>query len=251
MRKLVAAADLTREDAVLEVGTGTGALTELLSAGAGWVMSVEIDRALFGIASERLADRPNVELIHCDVLDSKNRLSTPVDDGLDRLRANHPRRLLLVANLPYSVTTPMIMISLLDRRNIDCICCTVQREAADRITADPGTKAYGPISIVTQATCRVSRLAVLAPTVFWPRPKVESAMLRIDRTESPFQSPDELTAFATWIRGAFVHRRKSLKHNLVAADRLQLSEFDLSRRPEQVAIEEWIRWFKQMAAAER
>ena len=245
MNRLLEAAELTPHDAVLEVGPGTGSLTEHLVAEAGRVIAVEIDPVLLGIVQGRLADAVNATCIQGDVLSSKQHLAPAVSKALTKARRDLPGRMMLVANLPYSVATPLLANLLLDPCGFDRFCFTVQREVADRFTASPGTKDYGPISIALQITCRVKRLAVLPPQVFWPRPAVESAMLKTDVLRNPFGTRERLAWFMDLLRAAFAHRRKTLKYNLArivdqGVCRTLAAEFDLTRRPESLTVDEWI-----------
>ena len=176
MHLLVDKANLRPDDTVLEVGSATGSLTELLAEKCGAVIAVEIDQRLMKIAKQRLSGRDNVTLLCRDVLfDSK--LDMTVALRLTDNLASLGGRLLLVANLPYNVASRLL---------VECICgelpftqlyFTVQREVAERILAPAGTKTYGLMSILFQASGRVKRLRKLPPSVFWPRPEVDSAML--------------------------------------------------------------------------
>ncbi len=249
LQQLLDAADLQPHDVVLEVGTGTGAVTEHLVQHAKDVIAVEIDAALFAIVSQRLTDADNLTLIHGDVLASKHRLSDVVNDALREasrsITADKDGTLVLVANLPYNIATPLLIDLLLGPHPFTRYCFTVQRELADRLTAAPRTKDYGPISVLLQATCTLTRLADLPASVFWPRPAVESTMMRVDVTKNPFDSIDGLNRFAQFVRAAFFSRRKTLKFNLTRAvgpDRCKelADAVDLRRRPEELTVEEWI-----------
>lgn len=245
MNRLLVAADVSGDDAVLEVGAGTGGLTEHLATLAGRLVAVEIDPVLHRIVQHRLGDAANVTLIRQDVLASKHQLAPAVSEALVNARRAVPGRMMLVANLPYKVATPLLANLLLHRCGFDRFCFTVQREVADRLLAPSGTKQYGPISIAIQCTCRVERLAALPPQVFWPRPAVESAMLKLDVGRNPFGTVERLGRFMELLRAGFAHRRKTLKYNLarVAGEdvyRTLADAFDLSRRPEALSVDEWV-----------
>lgn len=244
MRLLVTSADLQPDDTVLEVGAGTGALTEQLAPRAARVITVEIDRRLHPILEQRLEPFNNVTLLRTDALASKHRLAPELVAALRAARAAGSGRLLLVANLPYAIATPLLANLLLEPARIERFCFTVQKELADRFQAAPGTKQYGPFSIVLQAVCRITRLAKLPPAVFWPQPKVDSTMLRLDLERTPFDSLDRLAAFMHLLRAGFAHRRKTLAYNLSllspdASDRLK-GIVDPSERPERIGVETWI-----------
>jgi 16S rRNA (adenine1518-N6/adenine1519-N6)-dimethyltransferase len=218
---LVDAAELTTDDFVLEVGTGTGSLTQRLAAEAGSVVSVEIDPGLFQLASETVGLLPNVRLLHADILARKNALNPDVLSAIDEcsarsldspLTTHHSRlRLKLVANLPYVVATPVISLILLDDRPWDRFVVTIQKEVADRLLAEPGTRDYGHLSVLAQSLADVELLRELAPTVFWPRPQVWSAFVRITPRPAKRAAIRHLPTFFRFTRGVMLHRRKVLR----------------------------------------
>ncbi len=246
--RLLDAASPGPHDTVLEVGVGTGTLTEHLVRLASKVVAVEIDRALHAIVADRLAGAGNLTLIHGDVLSSKHHVAGAVQDAIETaMAATDAERgdLLLVANLPYNIATPLLIDLLVGPFGFARFCFTVQRELADRLCATPRTKDWGPVSVLVQATCSLSRVAELSPSVFWPRPAVRSTMLRVDVSRNPFGTPEGLTRFAELVRGSFRSRRKTLKHNLpraIGEDRCRSlsGAIDLSRRPEELTVEEWV-----------
>ncbi len=253
LRRLLTAAEIAPEDAVLEVGAGTGAVTDYLAEAAAAVVVVEIDPLLHELLDRRFSDRDNVTLLHGDVLTGKHEIRADVCDACRRAAVDVPGRLMLVANLPYNVATPLLIELLLDDCPFERFCFTVQRELADRFCASDHTKDYGPLTIIVHATCRVKRLAVLPPSVFWPRPKVESAMLRLDVDRNPFETPDGLRAFAELVHGGFAHRRKTLRYNLSRvldddALRTVEDEFDLSLRPEAIDVATWVHLGRRVVA---
>lgn len=222
---LVRGAQLGPEDVVLEVGTGTGSLTARIAPQVAAVVSVEVDRAMAALASQEVGHLPNVHLMQCDVLKGKNRLNPGVLQAVDRhLGAGSARRFKLVANLPYCIATPLVTNLLALERPPETMTITIQKEVADRITAAPGSKDYGSLSIWVQSQCRVKVLRWLPPTAFWPRPKVYSAMLRItldDRLRSRIR---DRVFFHGFIRAMFLHRRKFLRSELLAAFKTQLDK---------------------------
>ncbi len=244
MRRLVDCAELQPGDVVLEVGPGTGGLTELLLPRVGRVVAVEIAPALRALLAERLGPAGNLTLIGGDVLASKHRLCPEVVQALAEQAPAGGGSRKLVANLPYQVATPVVMNLLIDHPQVQQLCFTVQAELGERMLADPGGKTYGPLSIIVQSLCQVETVARVPASAFWPRPKVESLMLRLDVKECPFAERAEVAAFAALVRATFDHRRKRLRSALeyavgpatVArlADRI-----DLSRRPESLSVEEW------------
>ncbi len=152
---------------------------------------------------------------------------------------------MLVANLPYRIATPLLANLLLGPCKFERFCFTVQREVAERFMAAAGSKDYGPVSVLMQCTCRIKRLALLSPAVFWPRPAVESTMIRVDVQRNPFETLERLKRFSKLVRGGFAHRRKTLKFNLSQAAgegvvRDLSREFDLRSRPEALSVLEWV-----------
>jgi 16S rRNA (adenine1518-N6/adenine1519-N6)-dimethyltransferase len=218
LQLLADAAEIGPQDVVLEVGTGTGALTALLAAKAGAVVTVEIDRHLYQLASEQLIDCPNVTMLQQDALKNKNRFHPRVVEVVrEQLAAAPGRRLKLVANLPYSVATPVLSNLL----SWDCLpvsmTATIQKELAERITARPGTKDYSALSVWIQSQCDTAILRLMPPTVFWPQPKVASAIVQIvPRAEKRGRIP-ELAFFQGFVRAVFFHRRKYLRSELASA----------------------------------
>ena len=200
------------DDVVLEVGTGTGALTERLAAVAARVVTAEIDPRLAQLARDRLIDVRNVMLVEGDVLAAKHRFAPAVLEALDAALAASPRgRFLLVANLPYCVATPVISNLLARPRPFDAAVVTVQREMAERMTAAAGSHSYNALSVWVGAQCRGEIVRLLPPSVFWPRPKVESAIVRLDLEPERRAAMPDLHRFHTFVRDVFCHRRKLLR----------------------------------------
>ncbi len=226
---LVDAAELSPDDVVLEVGTGTGSLTQLMAPRVASVVTVEIDRQLFQLASEELYTLENVVMLQLDALHSKNRLNPAVLDAVfERLDAAPDRRLKLVANLPYNVATPIVSNLLGLDRAPHSMTITVQKEVADRFTARPGTKDYGALSIWVQSQCTAEIVRVLPPTAFWPRPKVESAIVRLVLDPARRRQIPDRAFFHDFTRALFCHRRKLLRSELLGffKGRLDKSQVD-------------------------
>ncbi len=213
---LVDAADLGPDDVVLEVGTGTGSLTQLMAPRVAAVVTVEIDRQLFQLASEELFALENVAMLRLDALQNKNRLNPAVLDAVfERLESVPNRRLKLVANLPYNVATPIISNLLGLDRAPHSMVVTVQKEVANRLTARPGTKDYGALSIWVQSQCTAEVVRTMPPTAFWPRPKVESAIVRLVLDPARRRQIPDLAFFHDFVRALFRHRRKLLRSGLL------------------------------------
>ena len=189
---LVRTAKLGPDDVVLEVGTGTGALTDLMAEQAGHVVTVEIDAHLHQLASELLIDRENITMLRQDALRNKNHFDARVIDAVrEALDAVPGRQLKLVANLPYSVATPVLSNLLSCEVLPVTMTATIQKELADRIVTRPKTKDYSSLSVWMQSQCQTEIARVLPPSVFWPRPKVTSAIVHItvDREPRPRAEP--------------------------------------------------------------
>jgi 16S rRNA (adenine1518-N6/adenine1519-N6)-dimethyltransferase len=217
-RLIVDAADLTARDVVLEIGTGTGALTTMMAPQAAAVVTVEIDAHLFELASEQLIDLPNVTMLRIDALRNKNNLDERIMAEVGKhLAAGPGRRLKLVANLPYNIATPILSNLLLTRHVPHSMTATIQKELADRITARPSTKDYSALSVWIQSQCTAEIVRVLPPSVFWPAPKVTSAVIRL--TVDPQRRADirGLEYFHQITKALFLHRRKFLRANLMSA----------------------------------
>ncbi|HEX4416076.1 MAG TPA: 16S rRNA (adenine(1518)-N(6)/adenine(1519)-N(6))-dimethyltransferase RsmA [Lacipirellulaceae bacterium] len=215
---IVEGAELTSDDVVLEVGTGTGSLTAMMAERAAAVVTVEIDSHLFELASEQLIDMPNVTMLRLDALHNKNKIDDRVMDAIgEQLSAVPGRRLKLVANLPYNIATPIISNLLLARHVPHSMTVTIQKELAERITASPSTKDYSALSVWIQSQCTAEIVRLMPPSVFWPAPKVTSAVLRIVVDPQRRARIADLNFFHQIIKALFLHRRKFLRANVVAA----------------------------------
>ena len=214
MKLLVSTAGLGRGDVVLVVGTGTGALTEAIAEAAGRVVSVEFDETLGGIAAGELGGADNVELIGGDVLENKSTLNREVVGALERAVAESGGRMVLVANLPYNIATPlMINLMVLGRERFVCegMYVTVQREVAQRMAAGPGCGSYGLLGILMAALGEVRIIRKLGPSVFWPVPQVDSAMVSFKLDAEKAGRIEDVGLFRDVAALFMAHRRKMLK----------------------------------------
>ena len=219
-------ANLTKQDVVVEVGTGTGSLTGLIAQKAGRVITVEIDQNLWQLAQEELASFENITFLQQDALRNKNNLSPVL---LDTIRTEMAKienaRLKLVANLPYNVATPLISNLLtLDDIVPASMTVTIQKELAERIVARPGTKDFGALSLWIQAQCNPEIVRIMSPKVFWPRPKVDSAIIHIETDFNKRDRIPELGYYHRFVRNLFIHRRKLLRGVLVSVFKNDLSK---------------------------
>jgi len=211
MKLLIDYANIDRDDIVLEVGCGTGSLTEGLAQKDAKVIAVEADPALAKIAKRQLETQNNVEIINADVLENKNTINPSVTEALKSARKQYRGRFLLVANLPYNVASPVMLNLIKESPSVDGMYLTVQKEVAERMTAEPGNKHYGTLSIFLSATGRVRIERVLKPTVFWPAPQVNSAMVSFTVKEEKINRIKNIRLFSEIISLFMQHRRKMVK----------------------------------------
>ena len=216
LEKIIAAADVTKDDFVLEIGPGIGTMTQYLCEHARAVAAVEIDKNLIPILGDTLGAYDNVEIINQDIL--------KVDIKKLAEEKNGGRPIKVVANLPYYITTPIIMGLFESHVPIDSITVMVQKEVADRMQVGPGTKDYGALSLAVQYYAAPEIVAIVPPNCFMPRPKVGSAVIRLTRhKEPPVQVEDEKLMFRI-IRSSFNQRRKTLANGLKNSGELTLSK---------------------------
>ncbi len=224
-------AEMRPNDVVLEIGTGVGSLTTRLSDNAGAVLTVEIDHNLHRLASEELGGRPNVRLIQSDALKNKNTLQPQIMEQIRdaKGRIGDGSRFMLVANLPYNVATPIISNLLHESPPPDRMVVTIQKELADRMCAKPRTKDYSALSVWIQSMCRAEIVRILPPKAFWPRPKVESAILRLDLHPNAQEKFADLKYFHDTVRALFFHRRKFLRSVVISAMKGRLEKVDVDK----------------------
>ena len=222
--KIIRSAEITKDDFVLEIGPGIGTMTQYLACAAGRVVAVEIDRALIPILEDTLDGYDNVTVINEDVL--------KVDIAKLAEEQNSGRPIKVVANLPYYITTPIIMGLFEKNVPIKSITVMVQKEVADRMQVGPGTKDYGALSLAVQYYAKPYIVANVPPNCFMPRPRVGSAVIRLERYEEPpVQVKDEKLMFRI-IRASFNQRRKTLANGLKNSP-----ELDFTKEEIETAIE--------------
>lgn len=249
MRKLVDSAELGPDDCVLEVGPGTGSLTGLLARRAGRVIAVEIDPALAAIVRRITQGLDNVRVIEADALAGKSALAPDLlaeTRAVSTARSRAAMRLKLAANLPYDIATPLVMCLVQSDLPLVRLCFTVQAEVGQRFCAGPGTGAYGAVGIVAQAWGNVSQICKVPAEAFWPRPKVESAMIRIDPIPPSRRRVVDMAAFSAFVRSFFQHRRKTMSHiarrltdSQRVLDAMQQLDMDARSRPEELSVSQW------------
>ena len=207
------AADIQPRDVVLEIGPGAGALTALMAEKASAVVAVEIDPAMARLTREAVSGRLNVRVINADALANKHTINPEVLNNVQAGLAVSPeKRFKLVANLPYNIATPIIGNLLLGNEpRPSLVVVTIQLEMAQRLKAEPATEAFGGLSVLVQAVADVEFVRVLSPKVFWPKPKVASAVVKITPNEEKRALIADLPWFASVVRRIFLHRRKNLR----------------------------------------
>jgi len=252
MRLLVAEADLKGSDTVLEVGPGVGNLTELLLEQAGWVVAVEVDPALAEMVRERLGGAANMDFLVTDILADKRHIAPAVLEALESRQRTLGGAVKLVANLPYAAATPLVAELVRRQPPPEKLVFTVQHEVAERLAAEPSTREYGAVGVLVQALADVEVLRRLAPSVFWPRPKVWSAMVRVTPSAAKQRRIRDMAAFHKTVEGLFAHRRKRAARSLALADpggaspeawaaTLEAAGLDSQARGEAYSVEEIIR----------
>jgi len=231
--RIISAAEITKEDCVLEIGPGIGTMTQYLAEAAGDVVAVEIDKNLIPILEETLAAYDNVTVLNEDIL------KTDVNRIADERNGGRPIK--VVANLPYYITTPIIMGLFEQHVPLQSITIMVQKEVADRMQVGPGTKDYGALSLAVQYYARPEIVANVPPNCFIPRPNVGSAVIRLTRYEKPpVQVEDEKKMFAL-IRASFNQRRKTLVNGLGNAANLTYSKEQVEAALEKMGLSKTIR----------
>ena len=211
MRLLIDIAKISKDDIVLEVGCGSGSLTQGLAEKAGYGIAVELDRNLSEIAKKQLAEVKNFEIINADILENKNTINPIVATALDLAGKKCHGRVLLVANLPYNIASPLMLNLAKGPLTADGMYVTVQKEVAERMAALPDDKHYGTLSILLAATGEVKIERILKPTVFWPQPQVDSAMVSFVRNENKVSQIIDMGLFSQVVSLFMQHRRKMLK----------------------------------------
>ncbi|MFI8688615.1 16S rRNA (adenine(1518)-N(6)/adenine(1519)-N(6))-dimethyltransferase RsmA [Rossellomorea sp. NPDC077527] len=244
LRNITEYAGLSEKTAAIEIGPGIGALTEHLARTSGKVVAFEIDQRLIPILDDTLSPYDNVKIINEDVLEADvASIINKEFEGFDDI--------MVVANLPYYVTTPIILKLLMERLPIRGICVMLQKEVGDRISAKPGTKAYGSLSIAIQYYTEAEMVMTVPKTVFMPQPNVDSAVIRLTKREKPPVEVISEDFFFTVTRSSFAQRRKTIQNNLTSQlpqgkekkdyilEALSTAGVEPSRRGETLTIQEF------------
>ncbi|MCM3603656.1 16S rRNA (adenine(1518)-N(6)/adenine(1519)-N(6))-dimethyltransferase RsmA [Robertmurraya korlensis] len=244
LKRIVDHANLTEKSGAIEIGPGIGALTEQLARNSEKVVAFEIDQRLLPILKETLAPYPNTTIIHEDVL--KANVKEVIGEQFTGIED-----IMVVANLPYYVTTPIIMKLLEEKLPIRGIVCMLQKEVADRIAAKPGGKEYGSLSIAVQYYTEAETVMIVPKTVFMPQPNVDSAVIRLTVREEPIVKVRSEDFFFQVTRASFAQRRKTILNNLTSQlpdgkikkdkilQALEKAQIEPSRRGETLSIAEF------------
>lgn len=233
LEKITDAAQITKDDFVLEIGPGIGTMTQALCERAREVAAIEIDAALIPVLQDTLSSYQNVTIIHGDVL------KTDLGKLIDEKNGGKPVK--IVANLPYYITTPIIMSLFESHIPIESITVMVQKEVADRMQVGPGTKDYGALSLAVQYYAKPYIVANVPPNCFVPRPKVGSAVIRLSAHDKPpVEAADEKHMFSL-IRASFNQRRKTLVNGLSNAENLSYSKEEIGAVLRDMGLSETIR----------
>lgn len=231
--KIIASAEVGKDDCVLEIGPGIGTMTQYLAENAREVVAVEIDKALIPILEDTLSEYDNVTVINEDIL--KVNINKIVEEK------NNGQPIKVVANLPYYITTPIIMGLFESHVPLKSITIMVQKEVADRMQVGPGTKDYGALSLAVQYYAKPEIVANVPPNCFMPRPNVGSAVIRLTRyDEPPVEAVDEKYMFSI-IRASFNQRRKTLINGLLNAGNLGVTKEDILEVLEEMGLSATIR----------
>ena len=242
--RIISSAEITKEDCVLEIGPGIGTMTQYLAESAGQVVAVEIDKNLLPILDETLAEYDNVTIINDDIL--------KVDINKIVEERNGGRPIKVVANLPYYITTPIIMGLFESRVPLKSITIMVQKEVAERMQEKPGSKEYGALSLAVQYYANPEIVANVPPNCFMPRPNVGSAVIRLTRHETPVVDVKDEKLMFRIIRASFNQRRKTLVNGLKNSQEIPFSKeqiekalemcgFSLNVRGEALTLEQFAR----------
>lgn len=240
IHKIVDAVDINSDDLVIEIGPGIGTLTAELANLAKKVKAIEIDEKLIPILKENLIEYNNIDIINQDFLNTNLNEIISSEQGYSSVK--------VIGNLPYYITTPIIMKILEEKLPVNSITIMVQKEVADRLNADPGGKDYGALSVAVQYYCQVTSVAQVPRTVFIPKPNVDSTVIRLDVRQTPIVKVNDEKVFFKMVKAGFSQRRKTLINSLshfLNQPKEQIkkiliqSDIDPSRRAETLSLQDF------------
>lgn len=233
LENIVSAAEITKDDFVLEIGPGIGTMTQYLCEAAGQVVAVEIDKMLIPILEDTLSEYDNVEIINKDVLKVDIKSLTQEKNGGKPIK--------VVANLPYYITTPIIMGLFESKVPIESITIMVQKEVADRMQTGPGSKDYGALSLAVQYYAKANVMLNVSANCFMPRPNVDSAVIKLTRHKTPAVNVEDEALMFKIIRASFNQRRKTLVNGLKNSPELDFSKEQILEAIKSIGKDENIR----------
>ncbi|EGQ3543457.1 16S rRNA (adenine(1518)-N(6)/adenine(1519)-N(6))-dimethyltransferase RsmA [Staphylococcus pseudintermedius] len=251
INRIIDASGIDHMTGVIEIGPGMGSLTEQLAKNAQHVLAFEIDQRLIPVLDDTLSPYNNVTVINEDIL--KANVAEAIQQHL-----SHCEKIMVVANLPYYITTPILLTLLEQDLNIDGYVVMMQKEVSERLNAQVGTKAYGSLSIVAQYYTETSRVLTVPKTVFMPPPNVDSIVVKLMKRESPIVDVDNPNAFFKMTKGAFSQRRKTIYNNYqnlfengkeqkeTIMQWLERADIDPKRRGETLSIQEYARLYAEL-----
>ncbi|HDV6084425.1 TPA: 16S rRNA (adenine(1518)-N(6)/adenine(1519)-N(6))-dimethyltransferase RsmA [Staphylococcus pseudintermedius] len=251
INRIIDASGIDHMTGVIEIGPGMGSLTEQLAKNAQHVLAFEIDQRLIPVLDDTLSPYSNVTVINEDIL--KANVAEAIQQHL-----SHCEKIMVVANLPYYITTPILLTLLEQDLNIDGYVVMMQKEVGERLNAQVGTKAYGSLSIVAQYYTETSRVLTVPKTVFMPPPNVDSIVVKLMKRESPIVDVDNPNAFFKMTKGAFSQRRKTIYNNYqnlfengkeqkeTIMQWLERADIDPKRRGETLSIQEYARLYAEL-----
>lgn len=251
INRIIDASGIDHMTGVIEIGPGMGSLTEQLAKNAQHVLAFEIDQRLIPVLDDTLSPYNNVTVINEDIL--KANVAEAIQQHL-----SHCEKIMVVANLPYYITTPILLTLLEQDLNIDGYVVMMQKEVGERLNARVGTKAYGSLSIVAQYYTETSRVLTVPKTVFMPPPNVDSIVVKLMKRESPIVDVDNPNAFFKMTKGAFSQRRKTIYNNYqnlfengkeqkeTIMQWLERADIDPKRRGETLSIQEYARLYAEL-----
>ncbi|EJO7118892.1 16S rRNA (adenine(1518)-N(6)/adenine(1519)-N(6))-dimethyltransferase RsmA [Staphylococcus pseudintermedius] len=251
INRIIDASGIDHMTGVIEIGPGMGSLTEQLAKNAQHVLAFEIDQRLIPVLDDTLSPYNNVTVINEDIL--KANVAEAIQQHL-----SHCEKIMVVANLPYYITTPILLTLLEQDLNIDGYVVMMQKEVGERLNAQVGTKAYGSLSIVAQYYTETSRVLTVPKTVFMPPPNVDSIVVKLMKRESPIVDVDNPNAFFKMTKGAFSQRRKTIYSNYqnlfengkeqkeTIMQWLERADIDPKRRGETLSIQEYARLYAEL-----
>lgn len=236
-------ANVKEDDVILEIGTGTGGLTRLLAAGSHHVFTIEVDKKLFELSSDILKLYKNITLINADILKTKHELNPYILSLIyNWLKEHNQTQIKVVSNLPYNISTPVIINLLESGLPISFMVLMLQKEITERMTAIPGTREYGILSVITQLFSEVEIVKTLSPDVFWPRPAVHSAIVKVVIHKEKYA--DRITdypLFGKIVHAIFTSRRKTLINSLEKLNLPKISREHLKGIIKDMQLDERIR----------